>query len=521
MITQSLFVSASLLGFSYSYPSDHSFLIERDALAITEWTAMGDSYASGVGAGEQPPDDTNRCFRFPNAYPVILNSGDGSIQPNPSKFNNVACSGNTFQQILDKEFLDEPEDDGKYGKRPAWGEQPEFVTITMGGNDIGILNLISTCVYSFKLWGQNCDQVIQEGHDIINNQQFQTDMKAVITKALDKGRGAVGPEFRLFVTGYAQFFNQETTQCNEVTFKPGWNPASPQYLTIERRTAMNGLALALNQALKSAVDGFPTQGVTYVDYDNGFEGHRFCDRDEPNPDDEDTWFFNWKTIDDPATQQLFSHVEAYSSSDSSNGFKTDADFFNALADAASNDANATSTLSDSVRVFHPSTRGHQEIRDILKDAIAKVGLPEPPTPVSTIMTTSTPSPSPNPPSSPPPYATGTCQIHVKEFQSCFVPADMDLDAIVTMRDNAGTQIGQTDESSPGVSINANNPYAFRSSLSDALIITGEHTRDYVQFSLGALSWTSADTSGSAYCSTGGWDPAQGPSCELFDDAPAV
>lgn len=26
--------------------------------AITEWTAMGDSYASGVGAGEQPEDDS-------------------------------------------------------------------------------------------------------------------------------------------------------------------------------------------------------------------------------------------------------------------------------------------------------------------------------------------------------------------------------------------------------------------------------------------------------------------------------
>ncbi len=63
--------------------------------AITEWTAMGDSYASGVGAGAQPADDTNRCFRFPNAYPAVMQSGDGSIQPNPVKWNNVACSGNT------------------------------------------------------------------------------------------------------------------------------------------------------------------------------------------------------------------------------------------------------------------------------------------------------------------------------------------------------------------------------------------------------------------------------------------
>jgi lysophospholipase L1-like esterase len=123
---------------------------------IVEWTAMGDSYASGVGAGPQPPDDTNRCLRFPDAYPVVVQA---ELKPVPSKFNNVACSGNTFKQIRDKELLDKPEDDGKYGSRPAWGEAPEFVTITMGGNDIGILDLISTCIYSFKVWGMDCLQV--------------------------------------------------------------------------------------------------------------------------------------------------------------------------------------------------------------------------------------------------------------------------------------------------------------------------------------------------------------------------
>ena len=79
---------------------------------------MGDSYASGVGAGEQPADDTNRCFRFPNDYPAVMQSGPGLLQPNPLKWNNVACSGNTASQILDKEFVDEPEDDGKNGIPP-------------------------------------------------------------------------------------------------------------------------------------------------------------------------------------------------------------------------------------------------------------------------------------------------------------------------------------------------------------------------------------------------------------------
>ncbi|KAL8679383.1 MAG: hypothetical protein Q9224_007039, partial [Gallowayella concinna] len=96
---------------------------------------MGDSYASGVGAGPQPPDDTNRCFRFPEAYPAVMQNGDGSLDPKPKQWNNVACSGNTFDQILDKEFLDEPQDDGRNGIRPKWGVAPELITLTMGGND--------------------------------------------------------------------------------------------------------------------------------------------------------------------------------------------------------------------------------------------------------------------------------------------------------------------------------------------------------------------------------------------------
>ena len=164
MLPRNLFVFVSLL----------PLYVQAANRAVNEWTAMDDSYASGVGAGEQPADDTNRCFRFPNAYPAIMQVGAGPLQPSPLKWNNVACSVNTASQILAKEFLDQPEDDGKNGIRPVWGDKPEFVTLTMGGNDIGILNLITTCIFSFKLWGKNCEEVIQEGELHRGNQKQRT-----------------------------------------------------------------------------------------------------------------------------------------------------------------------------------------------------------------------------------------------------------------------------------------------------------------------------------------------------------
>jgi hypothetical protein len=38
---------------------------------VLEWTALGDSYASGVGAGDYG-SDSYRCMRYDQAYPVQL-----------------------------------------------------------------------------------------------------------------------------------------------------------------------------------------------------------------------------------------------------------------------------------------------------------------------------------------------------------------------------------------------------------------------------------------------------------------
>ncbi|KAK0510954.1 hypothetical protein JMJ35_006506 [Cladonia borealis] len=126
-------------------------------------------------------------------------------------------------------------------------------------------------------------------------------------------------------------------------------------------------------------------------------------------------------------------------------------------------------------------------------------------PSSTILPSSTP---------PPPYATGTCSFHLIETQDCASDSS-NLFANVTLYDNDKSVIGQTntDDDSVGEPINASDPYEFDSKLPNAIVITGEHEGDYVQFTYGSLSWRSRTTTGSATCSNGGWDPRQGPVCD--------
>ena len=399
-----LLAALSSLSSAFPYetsPSDKRDLVARLARPITEWTAMGDSYASGVGAG--PQDSNNNrlgCFRFPLAYPPQMQSGDGSLQPNPLRFNNVACSGNTFQQILDKEFLDHEKKDGRYGIRPVWGSAPEFATITMGGNDLGILNLVLTCIYSIKVWGQDCDTIIENGFNTLKAPKFTDKAKEVIQKALDKSGGTrIGSKFRFFVTGYAQFFNQVRPQCNSVTFKRPWNKVvKAEYLTIKRRTKMNELALALNAKLKEVVATFPSERVIWIDYDAAFEGHRFCDRDEPNPNDPDTWFFNWDDRDDRGNEALLNLLPAYKYLNSSilaPSFSSDSDYIRALHEATADEVTALGYLSNHFRVFHPKPAGHSVIRAAVMEALVKAGIPDPDIPN---------------------YAAGWCGIHVTQYQ---------------------------------------------------------------------------------------------------------
>ena len=283
---------------------------------------------------------------------------------------------------------------------------------------------------------------------------------------------------------------------------------------------MNALALALNAAIKSAVDAIdPLNNVHYVDYDSQFEGHRFCDQDEPSPNNPNTWFFNWQTSEDPTTETAFQSLTAYKSSvanQSTGVFQTDADYINALGDALGDDADALSLLSDSVRIFHPTSLGHQKIRDVMESALEQAGVPGP----VAASPSSSPSPSPSStPSStpPPPYATGTCSFHLTETQDCDSNYGSNLYGKVVMKDNNKAIIGQTviDDDHPiGYAMDDGNPYSFDSKLPNPLVITGEHKNDYVQFTYGSLSWQSKKPNGGGTCTVGGWDPRDGPVCGL-------
>lgn len=77
-----------------------------------EWTALGDSYASGVGSTDYV--DGRRCLRYNESYAVQLNNDQG-LSTGDHIFNNVPCSGALSSEIADWQLLDEPK-----GSGPSW-----------------------------------------------------------------------------------------------------------------------------------------------------------------------------------------------------------------------------------------------------------------------------------------------------------------------------------------------------------------------------------------------------------------
>ena len=83
-------------------------------------------------------------------------------------------SGAKFARILNHRLIEEDRPE-----RLAWGTASEFFTITIGGNDIGILYLVLPCIYSIPIIGRECDTTIERGFTILESQDLKMAIRTV------------------------------------------------------------------------------------------------------------------------------------------------------------------------------------------------------------------------------------------------------------------------------------------------------------------------------------------------------
>lgn len=203
--------------------------------ASPSYVALGDSYSSGVGT-RQYLDDGTSCKRSPVAYPELAAKQIGAT------LTFDACSGATTADVLS----------GQLGHLTA---DTAFVTISIGGNDAGFMNVIERCALPYPY---NCTGDINNAVNFINNT-----LPGKLDQTYDAIRGHA-PHAKVVVVGYPRLFNG--TACNALA------RISP--------TEQGQLNHAADVLAGVTAGRASAHDFAFVDPRDAFTGHAICSNSE-------------------------------------------------------------------------------------------------------------------------------------------------------------------------------------------------------------------------------------------------
>jgi hypothetical protein len=166
-------------------------------------------------------------------------------------------------------------------------------TLSLGGNDLGFGGIAIYCLYVVEPLNV-CGKRLAEAWRLLegDDSEFERAMRSAYLQILET---ATTPQFTLIVTGYARFFNEEADHCITKSLNPLIRYPK---LTRDIRSQLNNLVLKVNNVLKKLVEEInkdnetrhPRKYIRFYDIDGNFNGHRICDHDTEDWNDEH-WFF--------------------------------------------------------------------------------------------------------------------------------------------------------------------------------------------------------------------------------------
>ena len=200
-----------------------------------QYVALGDSYSAGNGAFSTNLDWS--CGRNTYAYPYLV----AQQRPN-TDLTFVACQGAVTGDVINEQV-------------PALSTDTDYVSLTVGGNDVGFANLIINCAGS---WSFNCGNAVESTKDKIRNE---------LPAKLDATYGAIrtqAPSATVVVLGYGRMFGNKLT-C-----------AAANGITAQEAAWANEVADLLDATI---ADRAAAAGFVYQSSIRSFTGHDVCARD--------------------------------------------------------------------------------------------------------------------------------------------------------------------------------------------------------------------------------------------------
>lgn len=260
------------------------------------FVALGDSYSAGIGTGlddKELPSEGD-CRHGVHAYAELIHRDLNNATGQNTTFQWLSCTGAVTADILsgDGAKAREGQVDLLNASLPL-----DFATLSVGGNDMGFFDVMNACIFRFySFYSGTCEAALEAADAAVKSSVFEQRLGVILHEVLDKVSWEKRPRFSITVTGYARFFDANTTECDDMSLGV-WYGGPKLSQDIRRR--MNELVDAANAKLRRTVDQVegqfrgPRPRVMFVDYDDLFEGHRFCEPGvlEPAYNRTDSWFF--------------------------------------------------------------------------------------------------------------------------------------------------------------------------------------------------------------------------------------
>jgi lysophospholipase L1-like esterase len=201
--------------------------------STVNYVALGDSYSSGLGAGNYI-SSSGSCDRSTNAYSVLWDHANS-----PAGYTSVACAGATTSTVIS-------------GQISALSSATTLVSITVGGNDVGFSSVMETCVLEST---SSCVSAINSA---------EAKMSSSLPGELDSVLSAISaaaPAARVVVLDYPELYDlSKSSTCIG--------------LSTTDRTDLNQAADELDAQVQAAAG---RHGDVFGDVRSAFSGHQICD----------------------------------------------------------------------------------------------------------------------------------------------------------------------------------------------------------------------------------------------------
>ena len=199
------------------------------AASSIHYVSLGDSYASGVGAGSE----SGSCDQSPNAFGPLWASASSV-----ASFTQDACSGATTSSVISSQLS-------------SLSASTTLVSIVIGGNDVGFTSIMETCVLEST---SSCQNAVSQAEQYANNTLPGS------LRTLFADIKADAPNAQVVVLDYPDFYDLSASFCI------GLSSADHQALD----NGINDLDGVVQTAAANA-------GFHFADVRTQFSGHELCD----------------------------------------------------------------------------------------------------------------------------------------------------------------------------------------------------------------------------------------------------